>query len=160
MKNKFEKIKELRYPQNKWVFYIKCVSALIFAWSCFFWGGVSIIYYFTYGKAQSYLAEGLLFGEIAIAVGIIMMFLRLHILQLPFIAIGGAIYLKYAGELIDMAKKKHQIFKPSFEVRYLPVIVIILVSVVFAMLQVWRLISIRTAEKEEYNNRPTGSILD
>lgn len=160
MKNESAKIRDLRYHDNKLTVTIKVAAAIIYAWSCFFWGGVTIINFYDIKPEYSYLATGFLAGSIVITVGIIMLFFRLYILQLPVIAAGGVIYLKNAGELIDNAARIHVVFKPSFEVRYLPVIVIIIFSVVLAMLQIWRLISIRAAAKEEYNNRPTGSILD
>lgn len=160
MKNESAKRKDIRYPANKITTAVKAAAAVIYAWSCILWGGVTIIYYFFRMPEYSYLAEGFLFGGIIIAIGIIMLFFRLYILQLPFIAIGGAVYLKNACELINRSARVDYVFKPSFNLRYLPVSVIIIVSVILAMLQIWRLISIRAAERDEYNNRPSGSIFD
>lgn len=160
MKNKFAKNKDLRYPGNKLTVVVKFFFTVIYAWSCFFFGGITIINFFFYKPEYSHLASGFLIGCTFITIGFIMVYFRLFILQLPFIAVGGAIYLVNAGELIDNAARMKAVFKPSFELRHLPVIAMITLSVIIAIIQIWRLISLKSAEKEEYNNRPSGSILD
>lgn len=160
MKNKSAKAMDLRYPANKATPIIIVIIMAIYLWSCVLWGGVTVIYYFLKMPEYSYLAKGFLFGGIFMTVGIVLIMFRLYILQLPFIAIGGAVYLTNAGKLIDRAAKISYTFKPPFGLRYLPVIAIILISLILCMLQAWRLISKRAAEKEEFNNRPSKSILD
>lgn len=160
LKNEPAKIRDLRYPDGKLTVSAKILFTVIYAWSCFLWGGATIYNFFFLKPEYSHLAKGFLAGVLVMTVGIIMVYYRLFILQLPFFAVGGGIYLRYAGEMIDNAERINVVYKIPFSIRYLPVIAMLVLSVIIAIVQIWRLISIRITEKEEYNNRQSKSILD
>lgn len=62
--------------------------------------------------------------------------------------------------MIDVAAKSDVVFKPSFELRYVPVLALAGFSFVLAVLSIARAVSERKTAEEEYNNRPAQSILE
>lgn len=154
------KISRLRYKDTKFTLAVKIIMTAVYAWSCFFWAGVTILNFYINTPEYSYLATGFLTGSIFITIGLILTFLRFHIAQFPFIVAGTVVFLKNAGEMIDVAIKSEVVFKPSFELRYLPVIAVAGFSFVLAVMSIARAVSERKTVQEEYNNRPTQSILE
>lgn len=155
MKQMFEK-----YPKNKGIFIFKLFAAVVFLWSCFFWAGVTIINFYFFMPEFSYLATEVLIGSLLITVSMVLMFLRYYIAQLPFCIAGTAVYLTAAAEMIDTAEKSIGVFKPTFGQRYMPVVLILIISLSLAVIQIWSVISKNIEEKNRYNNSPSKSILD
>lgn len=153
-------MKDMRLKDSKGTLALKFAVVAIYIWSCFFWAGVTILNFYINDKEYSYLATGFLVGSLIIAVSIILMFFRLYIIQFPFCAVGTGIFLKNAGEMIDVADKTGVVFEPSFGARYMPCLIIAMISLVFLILQTARLILDRRADKEKFYNSPTKSILD
>lgn len=154
------KINRLRYKDTKFTLFVKIVMTAVYLWSCFFWAGVTILNFYINTPEYSYLATGFLTGSIFITVGLVLVFLRFHITQFPFIVAGTVIFLKHAGEMIDVAAKSEVVFKPSFELRYVPVLALAGFSFVLTVLSIARIVSERKTAEEEYNNRPAQSILE
>ncbi|GEM_PF-2890459 len=154
------KINRLRYKDTKFTLFAKIVMIAVYLWSCFFWAGVTILNFYINTPEYSYLATGFLTGNIFITIGLVLVFLRFHITQFPFFVTGTVIFLKHAGEMIDVAAKSDVVFKPSFELRYVPVLALAGFSFVLAVLSIARAVSERKTAEEEYNNRPAQSILE
>ena len=147
-----------RYSDNKLTIGMKILFSLVYAWSCFFWGGVTVINFYWFMPQEAHLASGFLIGDIFITLGLIACWLRCYILQFPLNVIGGSIYLVNAGEMIDNSAKT--VSTPAFELRYMPVAIILILSLCLLVLQLISFFAKRSQAKEEYNNRPSGSILD
>lgn len=154
------KINRLRYKDTRFTLFVKIIMTAVYAWSCFFWAGVTILNFYINMPEYSYLATGFLTGSIFMTVGLVLLFLRFHISQFPFIVAGTVIFLKNAGEMIDVAVKSEVVFKPSFELRYVPVIAIAGFSFVLVVMSIARIVAERKSAEEEYNNRPAQSILE
>ncbi len=155
-----KRINNLRYIDNKFTVAVKILLAVIYMWSCFFWSGVTILNFYINTPEYSYLSTGFLSGSILITLGLVLIFLRFYIIQFVFCASGTAVFLKNACEMIDVAAKSEVVFKPSFELRYMPVVALIIFSFVLAVLSAQRLISERQRKENEFNNRPAQSILE
>lgn len=153
-------MKNLRYADNKLTIAIKILITLIFIWSCFLWSGATIFNFYIRMPEYSHLATGMLTGSVLILISLILMYLRMYMLQLPFCIVGSIFYLNQASEMIDRAIENGIVFKPSFEQRYLPEIGILIFSIVLAILHFWSVESKRIAAKNEFNNSPAKSILD
>lgn len=153
-------MKNLRYTDNKLTIAAKVLITLIFVWSCFLWSGATIFNFYIRMPEYSHLATGMLTGSILIFISIVLMYFRMYILQLPFCVVGSIFYLNQASEMIDRAIETEIVFKPSFELRYLPEIVVLLLSIALAMIHFWSIESKRIAAKNEFNNSPSKSILD
>lgn len=150
----------IRFKETKATLTLKILTSVVFLWSCFFWSGVTILNFYIIMPEYSYIATNFLIGTILITVSVIIMYFRCYILQFPVCAVGSWIYLSAAGELIDTAAKTDTVFKPSFELRYLPEIAIILFSLSLAMIHAFSVYTERAQERERYNNSPAKSILD
>lgn len=154
------RINNLRYRDNKFTLIAKILITVIYSWSCFLWGGMTILNFYIINPDYSYLSTGFLTAGIIITLGLVLIYLRFYISQFVFCAAGTAVFLKYACEMIDNAVKIKVVFKPSFELRYLPIIALIILSFVLAVLSAQRLISEHQRKKAEFNNRPSQSILE
>ena len=155
-----KKLLDSRYRDNPFTIVLKVIQTLVFAWSCFFWGGVTILNFYINDTENSHLADGFLIGTMLIAVSVILCYMRAYLVQLPFCAVGIVVYLVNAGEMIDVADVTQVVFTPSFELRYMPSVAVIIISCALCMLQIWSLIAKREAKKNEFNNSPTKSIFD
>lgn len=140
--------------------FAKIVMTLIFLWSGFFWSGVTIYNYYRLNPEYSYLSTEFLIGSSVILAGLILCWLRLYILQLPVTAVGFIVFLAPVREMIEHVKGTGVYFSPTFEVRYLPIIGLMILSAALFIGRIWQVFSKRSAEREEYNNRPSESILD
>ena len=69
------KINRLRYKDIKFTLFVKIVMASVYAWSCFFWAGVTILNFYINTPEYSYLATGFLTGSIFMTVGVSLAFL-------------------------------------------------------------------------------------
>ncbi|MBQ8622835.1 MAG: hypothetical protein IJ424_00420 [Oscillospiraceae bacterium] len=140
----------------------KSAMTILFLWSGFFWSGVSIINFYGYSPEYSYRATGFLAGSLLMLTALILCYARLYIIQLPFTVAGLIPFLKMAGELIDEVVEHPELTyrPPSYELRYMPMIAFAVLSVALAMEAVWKMISKRMEAKNEFNNRPSKSILD
>lgn len=140
----------------------KSAMTVLFLWSGFFWSGVSIFTFYMLIPQYSYRATGFLIGSLLLLAALVLCYARLYILQLPFAVAGLIPFLKMAGELIDefVAHPELTYRPPSYELRYMPIVAFAIISAGLAMFKIWRLVSKRIDEKNEYNNRPSQSILD
>ena len=60
-----------RYSDNKLTIGMKILFSLVYAWSCFFWGGVTVINFYWFMPQEAHLASGFLIGDIFITLGLI-----------------------------------------------------------------------------------------
>lgn len=147
---------DLRYIDNKLTKAIKAIITAVYLWSGLFWAGITIIYFYFFDTVNIHLAVNMMIADVFLTASLIMIYFRLYIIQLPFTAVGEFFYLISASEMINHAAKNNLVYKVSFEARYMPVVVILILGIVLAVLQIRRII----ARREELNNRPSKSILD
>ncbi len=138
----------------------KSAMIILFAWSGFFWSGVTIINFYAFDPAYSYLATEFLIGSVFFLLSLILCHLKKYILQFVFCAAGLIPYLIAVNEMMDVAEKTGVVFKPSFELRYLPIFIFAFISLIFAMMKIWQNTLKRIEIRNEFDNRPTKSILD
>ena len=150
----------MKRPQDKAAHIAaKIVMTLTFLWSGFFYSVIPVITYIN-NEELSHISYRLMTAFPFLLVGLILCWLRLYIPQFPFCAVGLVIFIGPVTELIDLASKKDVIFKPSFELRYMPIIAFGIISLVLFLTRLWQIISARVERRREYDNRPTESILE
>ncbi|MCD8344860.1 MAG: hypothetical protein LUC38_02730 [Oscillospiraceae bacterium] len=142
---------KLRYDDWAFTIILKIVAVVAFAWSGFFWSGVTILNFYMFNTDESYRATGFLVASIILIISIVFMFLRMYTIQFPFCVVGSIIYLIQAGQLIDKIE--------SYTMRYIPEIVILIASIILFMLHLARAISTSMGEKESRNTAPAESII-
>lgn len=140
--------------------FIKAVMTAIFLWSGFFWSGVTIVNFALLNTEYSHLAYQFVAGSLLLLFALVLCWLRLYILQIIPCAVGLAVFLTPTREMIAHVEGSGAVFKPSFELRYLPVIGFAILAAALCIIRIWQIISDRAEKKNEYNNRPTESILD
>lgn len=152
----------LKYTDNLLTKLIKLVITIVFAWSCVFWSSVTVIYYYALSddSTQSHFATGFLIGTVLILISLILIYNRLYIVQLPFCLAGSIIYLNTASKMIDLAIEHKSIYQPPLEIRYLPEIAFLLLSIVLAMIHFASIQSRKITERNKFDNSPSKSILD
>lgn len=138
----------------------KSALLILFAWSGFFWSGVSIYNFYKLDPEYAYIATRFLVGSILLLVSLNLCFFRKYILQLPFMLAGLIPFLMSAVEMINVAIETGVEYTPSFELRYLPIIAYAVISAVIATVKIWQAAVKRSDEKDKFNNSPTKSILD
>ncbi len=144
-----------RLKDTKFTIFLKIVSTAIFAWSGFFWAGVSILNFYWSGNPNNY-GDKFLFGSIFLLISLIGCWLRFYILQLPLCITGTILYLIPAYDIITVTVNTDN----NWSLKFMPVVGMTMISLVFAMLQIWNLISKKIEKQNEFNNRPSKSILD
>lgn len=149
-----------RLTDTKSTKFLKILSTAIFAWSGFFWAGVTILNFYINMPESSHLAQNFLIGAILIFVSLLLCWFRFYILQLPVCAVGTVFFLIASAEMIDTARFQGLEFTPSFELRYMPIIGLAAISLVLSMIQIWNLIAKKIEKNNEFNNSPSKSILD
>lgn len=149
-----------RLTDTKSTKFLKILSTAIFAWSGFFWAGVTILNFYINMPESSHLAHNFLIGTILLFVSLLLCWFRFYILQLPICAVGTVFFLIASAEMIDTARYQGLEFTPSFELRYMPIIGLAAISLVLAMIQIWNLIAKKIEKSNEFNNSPSKSILD
>ena len=145
------KMNKLRYDDWAFTIFLKVVATLAFLWSGFFWSGVTILNFYVFNTDESYRATSFLVASILILISIILMFMRCYIIQFPFCLVGSVIYLVQAGQLIDAIE--------SYTMRYIPELLILIISVILFMLHMARVISKSLSENEKINTAPAESII-
>ena len=138
----------------------KSAMIILFLWSGFFWSGVTIINFYMYNTEYSYLATQFLIGSSFLLVSLILCLLRKYILQFVFCVMGLIPYLMGAGEMMGVAETTGVVFNPSFELRHLPILVFVFISLLFAMMKIWQNTTKKIERRNEFDNSPTKSILD
>lgn len=138
----------------------KSAMLILFAWSGFFWSGVSIYNFYKLDPEYSYIATRFLIGSVLLLVSLNLCFFRKYILQFAFTFAGAIPFLMAATEMIEVAVKTEVEYTPSFELRYLPIIAFVIISFCLAMVKTWQNIAKRTEERNKFDNSPTKSILD
>ena len=149
-----------RLTDTKSTKFLKILSTAIFAWSGFFWAGVTILNFYINMPESSHLAQNFLIGTILLFVSLLLCWFRFYVLQLPICAVGTVFFLIASAEMIDTARYQGLEFTPSFELRYMPIIGLAAISLVLAMIQIWNLIAKKIEKNNEFNNSPSKSILD
>lgn len=162
---KFEKYQKNAKPgepssENPLMIIGKILMCAVYAWSGFFWAGVTIYNFYVLTPDYSHLATCFLIGTLFVLAGIILCWMKKYILQFPFICIGVILFMVATGEMIDVAESTAVIFTPSFELRYLPILAVWLVSLIFFIVKGFILINNKKHIKDEFNNSPAKSILD
>lgn len=138
----------------------KSAMLILFAWSGFFWSGVSIYNFYRLDPEYSYIATRFLIGSVCLLISLNLCFFRKYIVQFPFMAAGLIPFLMASTEMIDVAVKTGVEYTPSFELRYMPIIAFAILSTALTMAKIWQIIAKRAEEKNQFNNSPTKSILD
>ncbi len=142
---------KLRYDDWAFTIILKIVAVAAFAWSGFFWSGVTILNFYMFNTDESYRATGFLVASILLIISIVFMFLRMYTIQFPFCVVGSIIYLIQAGQLIDKIE--------SYTMRYIPEIAILIASIILFMLHLARVISTSMGEREKLDTAPAESII-
>lgn len=154
-------MKKIKRPEDKPIHIVlKVAMTVIFLWSGFFWSGVTVLQFFINNQEHRNLAIEFFTASVILFFGLLLSWLRLYIVQFIPSIIGFIAFLNPAREMIDHAAETGVIFKPSFELRYLPVIGFAILSLVLLILRVGSIVSEKSRVTEEYNNRPSESILD
>ncbi len=138
----------------------KSAMIILFAWSGFFWSGVTIINFYAFDPEYAYLATQFLIGSSLLLTSLVLCLLRKYILQFAFCVMGLIPYLMAAGDMMDVAETTGVVFNPSFELRYLPILVFVFISLLFAMMKIWQNAARRIELRNEFDNSPAKSILD
>ncbi|MCD8106671.1 MAG: hypothetical protein LUE20_01745 [Oscillospiraceae bacterium] len=142
---------KIRYDDWAFTIFLKVVATAAFLWSGFFWSGVTILNFYMFNTDESYRATGFLVASIILLVSLILMFLRMYIIQFPLCVVGSIIYLVQAGQLIDVIE--------SYTIRYIPELLLFIVSLILFILHMARVISKSLGEKETFNTSPAESII-
>ncbi len=148
-----------RQPDSKLHIFAKILLTAIYLWSGFFWSGVSVIYYII-EPDMTHIAVEFLISSALLLISLVLCWFRLYIWQFPFCVIGLAVYLQPAAELIRLANQREVYFKPSFELRYLPVIAFGVIALILFAYRFWQRITLKAAKQSEFDNSPTQSILE
>lgn len=152
---------KLKRPEDKIAHkVIKWVMTAIFAWSGFLWSGITALQFLINSTDHRNLAIGFLIGSLILLLCLILCRLRLYILQFIPAIVGLTVFLIPAREMIDHAADTGVIFKPSFEVRYMPMIGLVILSFVLFIMRIALIFFERSQKREEYNNLPSESVLD
>lgn len=140
--------------------FAKVLMSLIYLWSGFFWSGVTIYNYYKLSPEYSYLSTKFLIGSLILVLALILCWLRFYIIQIiPSIA-GFLVFLSPVREMIEHVSDSGVYFTPTFEVRYLPIIGFVILSFALFVGRIWIIAAKRAAEREEFNNRPSESVLE
>ena len=79
---------------------------------------------------------------------------------MPFTATGTVLFCVAAAEMIDVAEQTEVVFKPSFEWRYLPIVLYCIIALCLFVVTLLKKIDERKRLQDEFNNSPAKSILD
>lgn len=139
---------------------VKVIMTAIFLWSGFFWSGVTMLNFFINNTEYSYLSVQFLAGSLILLLSLLLCWFRFYILQIIPCVIGLIVFLRPAREMIDHAAETGILFKPTFELRYLPIIGFAILSAALLMVRIWELAAAHIERQDEFNNRPTESVLD
>lgn len=162
---KFEKYKKTAKPgelsrENPLMMLGKILMCCAYAWSGFFWAGATIYNFYELTPQYSHLATIFLIGTLCVLVGIIMCWKKKYILQFPFVAVGTVLFMVATSEMMESAEKTAVVFTPSFELRYLPILAVTLLSLIFFIIKAYTVISTKKRIRDSFNNSPAKSILD
>ncbi len=138
----------------------KILMILIYLWSGFFWGGVTVYNFYALTPGHTHLATLILIGSVSLLVSLILCLKRAYLFQLPFAAAGTICYCIAAQEMMAHAEANAKLFKVPFGYRYLPVLGFCAIALVLFAVKLFIIIDRKNKQKEEYNNQPTKSILE
>lgn len=154
-------MKKIERPLDKtFHLIIKWLMTAIFAWSGVIWSGMTVLQFSINSPEHSNLAWGFLAGSLILLLCLILCWVRLYILQIVPCVVGLIVYLDPAKEMIDHAEQTGVLFKPTFEQRYLPMLAFAILALALFVARILRIAADRAQREEEYNNRPSESILD
>lgn len=139
---------------------VKAAMTLVFLWSGVFWSGITALNFFINTPEYKKTGAWLLLGSGVILCGLILCWLRLYALQFIFCAAGFAVYIVPVKEMFDHVEGTGAYFKPSFELRYLPMIAVLILSAALFIIRIWLFFARRSEKKNEFYNSPSESILD
>ena len=138
----------------------KILMTAIYLWSGFFWSGVTVYNFLVLNTEYSYLAGGFIAGSALLFASLLLCWFRLYIVQL-FPAIAGIIvFISPAREMIGHVSGSGVYFTPSFEARYLPVVLFGILSAALVIGRVWQIFAKRAEERSRFNDLPSESILE
>lgn len=164
---KFEKYKKTAKTgepsrENPIVILAKIFATVVYAWSGFFWAGATAynFYFLTKDPDYYHLATWFSLGSLLVLAGIILCWKKCYVWQFPFVSVGTLLFVVAAAEMIDSAERTAVLFTPTFEWRYLPILAVELVSVIFFIVKSYTVLSSRKKLKDDFNNSPAKSILD
>ncbi len=138
----------------------KVINTLVYLWSGFFWGGVTVYNFYFLTKSETHLATMLLIGSVCLLLSLILTFARKYILQMPLGVAGAVLYCIVAAEMMAVAEKTSVVFTVAFEYRYLPAMIFGALSLALFGVKLADIIMIKKKQKDDFNNQPSKSILD
>lgn len=106
------------------------------------------------------IALRMFWGSVVLLISLILSWLRLYIIQIIPAITGLILFLNPVREMMDHVANSGAVFKPGFEVRYLPAVVFGILSLCLIIVRLWGIHSAKIERLEEYNSRPSASILD
>lgn len=133
---------------------------VLYLWSGFFWAGVTALNFYINDLSNVHLAHRFVAGSIILLAALVLAWLRFYILQIIPCIIGLIVFLTPAREMIDRAAETGVLFKPTFELRYLPIIAFAIFSLILFILRIWGIASAKAERRSEYDNSPSESVLD
>ncbi len=139
---------------------VKLAMTAIFLWSGFFWSGVTVLNFYINDLSNVRLANLFLAGSAILLAALLLCWFRLYIVQMIFTVAGLAVYLIPSAEMVNRAARTGVPFKPTFEQRYLPVIGFAILALVLFIIRIWQLAAARIERRQEFDNRPTESVLE
>lgn len=163
---KFEKYKKTASDElagkkeHKGYLFAKLAMTLIFLWSGFFWSGVTVLNFYINMTFDAHLATLFLTGSIALLVSLILCWCRVYVISMPFTVTGTILFCVAAAEMIAVAEQTAVVFKPSFELRYLPVTFYCIIALFLCIVKLIRKMDEHKRKREEFDNSPAKSILD
>lgn len=143
--------------------FTKVIMTAIWLWSCFFWCGITMLY-FLLERADvadsRAIAVKMFAGSVILLAALILSWLRLYIIQIVPSVAGLIVFLNPVREMMDHVANTGAVFKPGFEVRYLPTAAFAILSLCLLIVRLWGIHTAKAARLEEYNSSPAASILD
>lgn len=154
----------MRRPNDKPIHtFVKVTMTAIWLWSGFFWCGITMLY-FLLERADAAdsrsIALKLFWGSVILLLALILSWLRLYIIQIVPAAVGLIVFLNPVREMMEHVANSGVVFKPGFEVRYLPTVAFGILSLCLLIARLWGIHTAKAARLEEYNSSPAASILD
>lgn len=149
-----------RQNDNAAAIIAKVLMSAVYLWSGFFWSGVTVYNFAVLNTEYSYLAKEFVVGSALLLAALLLCWFRLYIIQFAPAVAGIIVFLIPAREMIQHVEGTGVYFKPSFEARYLPIIVFGVLSAALLIGRIWNIFSTHAEARERFNDQPTESVLD
>lgn len=142
---------------------VKVIMSAIWLWSGFFWCGITMLFFLmerSDAADSSSIALKMFAGSAVLLIALILCWLRLYIIQTVPTVAGLILYLIPVREMMNHVANSGVVFKPSFEIRYLPTVAFAVLALCLLIVRLWGMHSERAEKREKFNSSPSESILD